>query len=30
MQKTRHFCFLNRNKEEFDWREEVPADDPTL
>jgi hypothetical protein len=26
----RDFCFLNRNKEEFDWTDKVPADNPTL
>ncbi len=26
----RDFCFLNRNKEEFDWTDKVPVDDPTL
>jgi hypothetical protein len=25
-----NFCFLNRNKEELDWTDEVPADNPTL
>ncbi len=25
-----NFCFLNRNKDEFDWTDEVPADYPTL
>jgi hypothetical protein len=25
-----NFCFLNRNKEEFDWMDKVPADNPTL
>jgi hypothetical protein len=25
-----NFCFLRRNKEEIDWTDEVPADDPTL
>ncbi len=24
------FCFLNRNKEEFDWTDKVPVEDPTL
>jgi hypothetical protein len=26
----RDFCFLKRNKEEFDWTDKVPAEDPTL
>ncbi len=25
-----NFCFLNKNKEEFDWTDKVPVDDPTL
>jgi hypothetical protein len=26
----RNFCFLNRNKDKFDWTDKVPADNPTL
>jgi hypothetical protein len=29
-QQGRNFCFLNRNKEAFDWTDVVPVDDPAF
>ncbi len=29
-QQRHHFCFLNCNKEAFDWMDEVPADNPAF